>query len=90
MKKQQQKKSKEQDRKIIMLEKLKAILSKNTGLQINEINESLNLKSDLGLSSFDLAELACIVEEEFDIEIPNRAINTFKTVGDVIKFIEKK
>lgn len=73
-----------------MLERLKDILSKTTGVKVDEINEKSDLKADLGLSSFDLAELACVVEDEFDIEIPNRAITTLKTVGDVIAFIEKQ
>ncbi len=73
-----------------MLEKIKSILFKNTGINVSEITESSNLKSDLGLTSYDLAELACIVEDEFDIEIPNRAISTLKTVGDVISFIEQQ
>lgn len=73
-----------------MLEKLKDILSKTIGMENSEINKDSDLKADLGLSSFDLAELACVVEDEFDIEIPNRAIKDFKTVGDVIAFIEKQ
>lgn len=73
-----------------MLEKLKDILSKTIGMENSEINKDSDLKADLGLSSFDLAELACVVEDEFDIEIPNRAIKDFKTVGDVITFIEKR
>lgn len=73
-----------------MLERLKEILSKNTGINVSEITEISNLKSDLGLTSYDLAELACIVEDEFNVEIPNRAISTLKTVGDVISFIEEQ
>ena len=73
-----------------MLEKLKEILSKNTHIQTDEINENSNLKTDLGLTSLDLAELACMVEDEFDIEIPDKAIKELKTVGDVISFIEKQ
>jgi len=73
-----------------MLERLKDILSRTTGVETAEINESSHLKTDLGLTSFDLAELACVVEEEFDIEIPNRAISELKTVGDVIAYIEKQ
>lgn len=33
--------------------------------------------------------MVCAIEDEFDIEIPNSAIKKFKTVKDVIKFIEK-
>lgn len=49
-----------------------------------------NIKEDLGMSSFDLIQLACAVEDEFDVEIPDRAIKDFKTVGDVITFIENQ
>lgn len=71
-----------------MIEKIKEILYKNTGLIDIEITEETNLKNDLGLNSLDFADLVCIVEDEFDIEIPDRAIKGFKTVGDVIRFIE--
>ncbi len=73
-----------------MIEKLKAILEENTGLKDIGIDANTDLKSDLGLTSYDLAQLACQVEDEFDIEIPDRAIKDIKTVGDVIAFIEKQ
>ena len=69
--------------------KLKLILAENTGIDPSGISENTNMKTDLDLSSYDLAELACIVEEEFDIEIPNRAITTIKTVGDLISYIQE-
>ena len=43
------------------------------------------LSGDLGLSSLDLVNLAAEIEDEFDIEIPDRAIKNIKTVGDIIK-----
>lgn len=73
-----------------MIEKLQAILEENTGLKDVAIDANTDLKSDLGLTSFDLAQLACQVEDEFDIEIPDRTIKDIKTVGDVIAFIEKQ
>ena len=71
-----------------MIEKLTEIIIKHTGNQSLKIDESSNLIKDLGLTSFDLIQLACAVEDEFDIEIPDRAIKSLKTVGDVIDFIE--
>ena len=69
-----------------MLEKLKEILYNSTGERI-DVSESTHLKNDLGLNSLDLANLACDVEDEFDIEIPDSALKDIKTVGDVISFI---
>ena len=72
-----------------MLDKLIELIKENTGEETLNINEDTVLMSDLGLSSLDLINIAYLVEEEFDIEIPDRAIVNFKTVGDVITFIEK-
>ena len=45
--------------------------------------------ADLGLNSLDLVNLVTDIEDEFDVEIPDRAIKFFKTVKDVIRFIEE-
>ena len=71
-----------------MLEKLKEIIKEHTGSNI-DITEDTVLLADLGMSSFDLVQLVCAVEDEFDVEIPDKEIKNFKTVGDVIGFIEK-
>lgn len=73
-----------------MLERLTNIFREQTGNEIMSINEDMVLLADLGLNSLDLVNLVCAVEDEFDIEIPDRAIKDFKTVGDVIAFIEKQ
>jgi len=72
-----------------MIEKLTEILRENTGEDNLTINEDTVLITDLGLNSLDLVSLACSVEDEFDIEIPDRAIKDIKTVRDVIALIEK-
>ena len=73
-----------------MIEKLTKIICEHTGNDDITITEDTVLIADLGLNSLDLVNLACIVEDEFDIEIPDRAIKDFKTVGDVIAFIENQ
>ena len=73
-----------------MIEKLTQIICEYTGNNDITITEDTVLIADLGLNSLDLVNLAVKVEDEFDIEIPDRAIKDFKTVGDVIAFIEKQ
>lgn len=73
-----------------MLDRLTELIRENAGDDSITINEDTVLMADLGLSSLDLINIAYLVEEEFDIEIPDRAIQDFKTVGDVIQFIEKQ
>ena len=73
-----------------MLDKLTAIIREYMDDNSIEVTESTILIADLGLSSFDLVQLASIVEDELDVEIPDRMIKTFKTVGDVISFLDKQ
>ncbi len=73
-----------------MLEKLTTIIHKYKADKTIIVTEDTVIKEDLGMSSFDLIQLACAVEDEFDIEIPDRAIKDFKTIADVISFIEEQ
>ncbi len=45
------------------------------------LNESDNLRDDLGLTSFDLAELTVRIEDEFDIDIFEDGL--VSTVGEI-------
>ena len=73
-----------------MLDKLTAIIREYMDDNSIEVTESTILIADLGLSSFDLVQLASIVEDELDVEIPDRMIKNFKNVGDVISFLDKQ
>ena len=48
------------------------------------------LTADFGLNSFELFDLICIVEEKFDISIPDRILPTLVTVGDLVHYLEKE
>lgn len=73
-----------------MLEKLTEIIRTYTGDDEIVVEREQGLIADLGLNSLDLMNLVCEVEDEFDVEIPDRAIRDFKTVGDVVDYIEKQ
>lgn len=73
-----------------MISKIEEIIQNYKGTNDLTITDETNIREDLGMSSFDLIQLACAIEDEFDMEIPDRAIKDFKTVGDVIAFIENQ
>ena len=73
-----------------MLDKLTAIIREYMNDNSIEVTENTILIADLGLSSFDLVQLASIVEDELDVEIPDRMIKNFRTIGDVIAFLDKQ
>lgn len=46
--------------------------------------------ADLMLSSLGLIQLVCAIEDEYDIEITNSEMKSFKTIQDVVRVVEKK
>ena len=73
-----------------MLSRLQKVFDNITGRDDVVITYETKLTNkEYNFSSFALIQLICAIEDEFDIEIPNSAIKKFKTVKDVIKFIEK-
>jgi len=45
------------------------------------------LRTGLGLNSYEQVQLVCAVEDEFGIQIPDRAISKLQTVQDVLDYI---
>jgi len=71
-----------------MLEKLQEIIRELSDEKDITITGDMVLLTDLGLNSYELVSMVVEVEEAFNIEIPDRAIGGFKTVQNVIDFIE--
>ena len=72
-----------------MLEKLQRIISEYTDLPESEINEKTNIRTDLNLNSLELVNLAVAIEDEFEVEIPDREALGIETVGDVLALIQR-
>lgn len=58
-------------------------------IDVTNINEDSRLIEDLGMNSIGLLYIAMAVEEEFSVTFTNDDFSYLRTVGDVIKKIEK-
>lgn len=70
-----------------MKKKIIDILAEVSGVSADEISDNTRLVADLGLSSFDLADIVVSAEDEFGISIPDERFPEIQTVGDVIRII---
>ena len=66
-----------------LLEIINRVLDSNDMDIIENIDNSMNLKNDLGFDSFMLAELTVEIEEETGIDI--FADSIVNTIGDITK-----
>jgi acyl carrier protein len=74
------------DRKQIEIE-VKQIISKELGVEIENVTNDKKLIEDLGVDSFAAVELIFVLEDKTGLEIANRDIMGVKTVGDIIDYI---
>ena len=72
-----------------MLDKIRNIICEFVDINPNDITLETNIRTDLGLNSLELVNLAVEIEEEFDVEIPDREAMGLETVADAIKIIEE-
>ncbi|QLG71649.1 hypothetical protein HG535_0B06950 [Zygotorulaspora mrakii] len=52
-----------------------------------EVSPQTAFHKDLGLDSLDTVELLVAIEEEFDIEIPDKVADELKSVGETVEYI---
>ena len=73
-----------------MLEKIKELIYHVTDNKNVTIDENTVILKDLDINSYDVMELICTLEDEFDVSVPDKKIKTLITVGDIIRFIESQ
>lgn len=56
-------------------------------LQESKITLESSFQKDLGLDSLDTVEALVALEEEFDLEIPDKVSDEIKTVGEAVNYI---
>lgn len=72
----------------MVFEKVKSIVADQLDVEEEEVTAEASITEDLGADSLDVVDLVMSIEEEFDIEIPDEAVENIKTVGDIVSYIE--
>ncbi len=72
-----------------MEERLKELLAEVAGVEPTVIQSDTRLIEDLGLTSFDFADIAARAEEEFGIRIKDEAVSKIETFNDVLCLVQE-
>lgn len=73
-----------------MFESVKKILIEQLRLENVEITPESRIIEDLGADSLDILQLLMTIEDENGITIPDEELATFKTVGDIVSYLENR
>ena len=72
-------------------DRIKAIIIDKLGpTDTANITVNSDLREDLGCDSLDVVELIMEFEKEYNIDIPDDAVLSMNTVGEISKYIEKR
>ena len=69
-------------------EKLAKIIAEVLNVDANEITLDTTFVDELGADSLDVFQIIMVIEEEFDIEIPNEEAEKIVSVGDAVEAIK--
>jgi len=70
----------------MIIDELKKIISEKMDIDTSDITENSTLE-DLKIDSLDAVEIIMDIEDKYDITIDS--IDNIKTVGDIVKEVEK-
>lgn len=73
----------------MVFEKVQAILSEQLDIDSSEITMDSALLEDLGADSLDVVDLVMSIEDEFNLEVSDEALEEMTTVGDAVRYIEE-
>ena len=72
-----------------MLEKLIEVICRYVDIDPAKLSADTNIRSELGLNSLELVNIAVAIEDEFEVEIPDREVMNIETLADAVRIIEK-
>jgi acyl carrier protein len=73
----------------MIFDKVKEIIVDELGVEASEVTLEADLNDDLGADSLDAVELIMALEDEFDIKVSDEAAQGFKTVQQIVEYIEQ-
>ena len=73
-----------------MFEEIRDIIAEQLSIDdLDELTLDTSLKDDLNADSLDSVEVIMALEDKYDIEIAEEDAENFKTIADIVNYIEE-
>lgn len=73
----------------MVFERIRELICDQLDLEEDDVTMESDIMEDFEADSLDLVDLVMSIEDEFNIEVPDDQIENFRTVGDVVRYIEE-
>lgn len=72
-----------------LIRKIRSVVVQHLCVPSEKVTPTARLDSDLGADSLDLIEIVMMIEEEFELEIPDDEAENWETMSDVYRCVQK-
>ena len=73
----------------MVFERIRDIICDQLDLEEDKVTMDSDIMEDFEADSLDVVDLVMSIEDEFGLEVPDDQIENFRTVGDVVRYIEE-
>lgn len=73
----------------MVFERIREIICDQLDLEEDKVTMESDIMEDFEADSLDVVDLVMSIEDEFGLEVPDDQIENFRTVGDVVRYIEE-
>ena len=73
----------------MVFERIREIICDQLDLEEDKVTMDSDIMEDFEADSLDVVYLVMSIEDEFGLEVPDDQIENFRTVGDVVRYIEE-
>lgn len=71
-----------------IFEKIRDLLAEQLDIPADSITPESDIIDDLEADSLTVLDMVMMLEDEFDIEIPDEDVEKLRTVGSVVSYVE--
>ena len=73
----------------MVFERIREIICDQLDLEEDKVTMDSDIMEDFEADSLDGVDLVLSIEDDFGLEVPDDQIENFRTVGDVVRYIEE-
>jgi len=73
----------------MVFERIREIICDQLDLEEDKVTMDSDIMEDFEADSLDVVDLVMSIEDEFGLVVPDDQIENFRTVGDVVRYIEE-
>ena len=80
----------DKERDLSIIRELNDLFQELTGNKEIILTSKSRINESIGLTSLGIVQFVCMIEDHFQVEIPNTMLHSFRKISDIVRFVKKE